>query len=114
MNDVGVYFQSLPIWYTPGAMGSDSQCVEAGQPLTFEWNEQHTGTQDASYTDDVSIDGNVSGSLSLTLSAGATEARRVTIESGVPAGQHSAVIVIATGDAVAEGFTQQTIDLCAQ
>lgn len=114
MSDVGVYFQSLPIWYTPGAMGADGQCIEADQPLTFEWNEQNTGGQDASYTDDVSVDGSPATSLSLTLSAGTTDARRVTIDSGVAAGQHTAVIVVNTGDAVAEGFTQQTINLCAQ
>jgi hypothetical protein len=82
--------------------------------LTFEWNEQNTGAQDASYTDTVSIDGTPSASLSLTLSAGATDARQVTIDSGISPGQHSAVIVITTGDAVAEGFTQQTINLCSQ
>jgi hypothetical protein len=114
MSDVGVYFQSLPIWYTPHAMGSDLQCVEADQPLTFEWNEQNTGGQDASYTDTVYIDGTVSASLSLMLSAGSTDARRVTIDSGVSAGQHTAVVVITTGDAIAEGYTQQTISLCGQ
>jgi hypothetical protein len=114
MSDVGVYFQSLPVWYTPSVMGSDSQCVEADQPLTFEWNEQNTGPADASYSDTVSVDGTFSTSLSLTLSAGATDARRVTLDSGVAAGQHTAVIVITTGDAVAEGFTQQTINLCSQ
>ncbi len=114
MSDVGVYFQSLPTWYTPGAMGYDGQCIEAGQPLTFEWNEQNTGPQDVSYTDFVSIDGSVSASVSLTLAAGSIEARRVTIDGGVTGGGHTAVIVISTGEAVAEGFTQQTIDLCAQ
>src|SRR5579859_3134422 len=114
MSDVGVSFQSLPIWYTPNAMGSDSQCVEADQPLTFEWNEQNTGAQDASYNDDVYVDGGHSTSVSATLSAGAIDARRATIDGGVAAGQHTAVIVIATGDAVAEGFTQQTITICAQ
>jgi hypothetical protein len=114
MSDVGVSFQSLPIWYTPNAMGSDGQCVEADQPLSFEWNEQNTGGQDANYTDDVYIDGNYATSISATLSAGATDARRATIDGGTPAGQHTAVIIINTGDAVAEGFTQQTINLCAQ
>ena len=114
MSDAGVYFQSLPFWYTPNVMGSDIQCVEADQPLTFEWNEQNTGAEDASYTDAVTIDGTFVTSLSLTLSTGATDARRVTIESGVAAGQHTAVIVITSGDAVAEGFTQQTINICSQ
>jgi hypothetical protein len=114
MSDVGVYFQSLPVWYTPSVMGSDTQCVEADEPLTFEWNEQNTGAQDASYTDTVTIDGTLSASLPLALSAGATDARQVTIDSGVVAGQHTAVIVIAAGDAVAEGYTQQTINLCSQ
>jgi hypothetical protein len=114
MSDVGVYFQSLPVWYTPSVMGSDTQCVEADEPLTFEWNEQNTGAQDASYTDTVTIDGTLSASLPLALSAGATDARQVTIDIGVVAGQHTAVIVIAAGDAVAEGYTQQTINLCSQ
>jgi hypothetical protein len=114
MSDVGVYFQSLATCYTPGAMGSGGQCVEAGQPLTFEWNEQNTGTQDVSYTDFVSIDGTVSASLSLTLSPGSVESRRVSIDSGVIGGGHTAVIIISSGDAAAEGFTQQTIDFCAQ
>lgn len=112
-DGVGVYFQTLPIWWTPYAMSSDG-CVEANQPLTFQWNEQNTGDADASYGDDIYLDGNYLETISLSLAHGATEEREYTISAGADAGDHTVVIVINTGDAVAEGFTQQTVQFCTQ
>jgi hypothetical protein len=115
MSDgVGVYFQSLPIWYTPNAMGSDTQCIEANARLGLEWNEQNTGQSDASYTDEVYVDGTLVNSVAESLPVGAVQQRAYSIDSGLSAGSHTVLIVINTGDAVAEGYTQQTLNLCAE